>query len=167
MTDRTAKTEALARDLTVEICDRAEAAGLSSNDMLAMVIEMAGMIGSQLAVAGGEVGAVEGMVDVLRHSFYQHLGFEPAPGATLTTAQAAELHRRITPAIIKSLLAPNTRRGGSTIDAMMLLENVVACFIAATVEGGCEDKVLDMMVANCRRRLAERRLATMPAAGTA
>jgi hypothetical protein len=79
----------------------------------------------------------------------------------------AELHNRLAPELVKRIVSEPILAGGGPTDVMVVLETVIVATCIAIVQLGGDDKVLDVVIAGARKRLAEIRLAPLKPQGTA
>lgn len=87
---------------------------------------------------------------------------KPAP-----PAYTAETHNELSLKFIMDILGDALKRGATPQEIMVLVESCVLGAYLALVKLGGDDKVLDVMVANIRRRLAEERLTSLQTEGKA
>lgn len=83
------------------------------------------------------------------------------------TDDEVALHNRLAGEIVKSIVKPVLVSGGSMTDVMVLTESVLLGVCLACVRLGGDEKALDIMTANVRRRLAEERLGGIETQGNA
>jgi hypothetical protein len=82
-------------------------------------------------------------------------------------ATQSEIHNRIAPEIVKSIVRPPLDAGGSMTDLLILLESVILGVVLMGVKLGGDDKVLDLVVERVKERLAEQRLGKIETSGSA
>lgn len=75
------------------------------------------------------------------------------------------LHNELAGKIVRSIVEPVARNGGTAVDVMVLTESVLVGVTLAMVKLGGDEAVLDTMVENARKRLAEIRLKDLPTKG--
>lgn len=80
---------------------------------------------------------------------------------------ATDLHNKLAGEIVRAIVKPVVDRGGSTAEIMVLTESVLFGIALICIRLGGDNVVLDVMVENVRRRLAETRLGPIPPAGSA
>lgn len=79
----------------------------------------------------------------------------------------AKVHNRIAPKAVEMIVAEPLLAGGGPTDVMVVLETVIVGVCEAVVRLGGDYKVLDVVIAGARQRLAEIRLLPIKPAGSA
>ncbi len=78
-----------------------------------------------------------------------------------------ELHNRIAPEIVKSIIKPPLEAGGNVTDILILTETVLAGVILKIGGPGMDDVILNELTKNVRQRMADIRLRNLPTSGEA
>lgn len=78
-----------------------------------------------------------------------------------------DIHNRIAPQIVASIVKPPLEAGGEFKDVLIVLESVIVGVMLAGVKLGGDTKVLDLVIERVRERLAKARLAPIEPAGRA
>ncbi len=79
----------------------------------------------------------------------------------------ADLHNKLAGEIVISIVKPILSSGGSWTDVMVLTESVLVGVCLAGVKLGGDEKMLDIMTRNVRKRMAEIRLTDIETMGSA
>lgn len=78
-----------------------------------------------------------------------------------------EIHNEMAGKIVAQIVKPPLEAGGEFTDVLVLLESVILGVLLMAVKLGGDEKVLDLVVENVKRRLAEQRLTNINTAGNA
>lgn len=79
----------------------------------------------------------------------------------------AEIHNRLAPQIVRTIVAEPLAAGGEPTDCLIILETVIVGVCEAVVRLGGDEKVLDVVMDRARQRLAQIRLGGLQTDGTA
>lgn len=79
----------------------------------------------------------------------------------------AELHNKLAGEIVKLIVKPTLDAGGEYTAVPVLLESVILGVVLMAVKLGGDEIVLDEVMANVKRRLAEQRLGDIETHGHA
>lgn len=86
---------------------------------------------------------------------------------TRRSERAAELHNRLAPEIVASIVKPVTKSGGTVEEILLVTESVLVGITLYCVRLGGDEKVLDAIVNGARARLAAIRLGSIEPEGSA
>jgi hypothetical protein len=78
-----------------------------------------------------------------------------------------DLHNRVAPEALKLIVGETMTNGGTFEDVLITLESVIVGVMLLAVKLGGDEKVIDVMIAGAKERLAEKRLASIKHGGEA
>lgn len=78
----------------------------------------------------------------------------------------SDLHNRLAGEIVASIVKPPLKAGGGYPDVLVLLESTIVGVMLVVAKLGGDEIVLDTVVDNAKKRLAELRLGGLPTKGS-
>lgn len=82
-------------------------------------------------------------------------------------SKQSEIHNRLAGKIVSSIVKPPIEAGGGYTDVLVLLESTIVGVMLVVAKLGGDEIVLDTVVANAKKRLAELRLGGIKTEGRA
>jgi hypothetical protein len=92
-------------------------------------------------------------------------GVELVKKVTLDSLAATELHNRLAKEVVAKIVTEPIAAGGTMADVLILCESVLVGVVVECFQVGSDAKILDMIVARAKDRLARTQLGDIEAKG--